>query len=88
MAYNFPYKGYKCLSVSGRIYVSVSVKFDELDFPLKSNPDFNKNHVKEKFAFIHELNSTLSLFCPQYEFIPFVVSSKDIDKNSDSLNKV
>lgn len=64
IGYNFNHKGYKCLSVIGRVYVYAIVKFDESNFPLKNNPNFGKNYVKENVVFIPKLDLTLSLFCP------------------------
>ncbi|KAH9696050.1 retrovirus-related pol polyprotein from transposon RE1 [Citrus sinensis] len=36
------HKGYVCMSQSGRIYISASVKFNENSFPLSNDRNFNK----------------------------------------------
>lgn len=36
LGYSDIHKGYKCITSSGRIYISINVKFDELTFPFAS----------------------------------------------------
>lgn len=56
MGYSLKHKGYKCLSNTGRIYISASVKFNEKEYPFQSDPSF-----KENFEFSH---NSLSLVSP------------------------
>lgn len=60
--YSFSHKGYKCLSASGQVYVSTSVRFDEVEFPFKLNPEFGENYDRENVIVLPDLSSTLSMF--------------------------
>lgn len=49
IGYSLAHKGYKCLSIIDKIYISASVNFDECNFPIKEISQFVKNyHTKFK----------------------------------------
>lgn len=50
------------LSASGQVYVSTSVRFDEVEFPFKLNPEFGENYDRENVIVLPDLSSTLSMF--------------------------
>uniref|UniRef100_A0A803PCU5 Reverse transcriptase Ty1/copia-type domain-containing protein n=1 Tax=Cannabis sativa TaxID=3483 RepID=A0A803PCU5_CANSA len=51
LGYSDSYKGYKCLSPTGRIYISRDVVFNELEFPLKTC--FLNNYTTPQPVIIH-----------------------------------
>ena len=63
------HKGYVCMSQSGRIYVSASVRFNENSFPFSSDPSFNK---KES---MNESDSTA--LSEKFQIVSFPVNSSN-----------
>lgn len=70
--YNLKHKGYKCLSSTGKVYLFASVKFDETDYPFKTDSTFGNLFKSTSF--------TLNQTSPLGVFAPYSNTSSAIDQ--------
>uniref|UniRef100_A0A803PEH4 Integrase catalytic domain-containing protein n=1 Tax=Cannabis sativa TaxID=3483 RepID=A0A803PEH4_CANSA len=76
LGYSDSYKGYKCLSPTGRIYISQDVVFNEMAFPFKTG--FLNNYNTPQPIIIHSTSwSILLIHCPSPS--PSSVTSSSTD---------
>nr|KYP47921.1 Retrovirus-related Pol polyprotein from transposon TNT 1-94 [Cajanus cajan] len=93
LGYNSSYKGYMCLSSTGRIYISRHVIFNEFVFPFASNLDFVKSSTLIAPSLSHDSLPYISLIAEnnpahivtQNPEPPTSISSNDLTTNEQNL---